>query len=1275
MVKTNEGMRTRIVEQGSGPVQYFAPYRPFKIDLQDFTGRPLVELYQWDAKLSQVPFKFLDSDLFYFVMFKLSDSDGGYFCNFHHIITDAWTEMLLYSQVMTAYRAFCEGREPDDSPAPAYHEYIAREQKYLASPRFANDKEYWISQYTPLPDLATLQTKKITKKSLAAHRKAFLLSREEAERIRTFCTEKELTVFSFFLTMLTIYINRITGSDDIVLGTTVLNRLNAREKTIFGMFISTVPLRFRLNQANRYIDFARGITANWLSVLRHQQYPYDLTLRDLRKEHGNADTTGNLFEITISYQNAKTSKEILQWDGATRWHFPGYQNEPLVIHINDRDDEGSLILNYDYNISCFADKEIDFIHSHFKSLIADAITNPDKPIRALSLIGSEELQRIEGFNNTAEDYDRRVLFLDRFHRQVDLTPAAPAAVFHDHTITYRELDNEANRIGHFLRHKDVKRDDIVAVMLPRGLGLLSSILGVIKAGGAFLPIDPSYPQNRIKYMLSNSSAKIIITSGELGAQFALDPRLLVSPGDPQAAAMPSSRPRPVNEAEDLVYIIYTSGSTGFPKGVMIQHSGLRSFIHAFEKTTYYQPGEAALSLSTVAFDLFISEVFPALVNGMKVVITDESEQRIPLLQKELIKRHGIVKFMGTPSRMQYLLDEPGHNDCFSCLKEVILAGEVFPAALLKRMKVVISAEILNGYGPTETTIGATIKRLTDTNEINIGRPFANTKIYILDKNMNLTPIGVPGEIYIGGEGLARGYLNNKELTAERFVPNPFHPGERLYRTGDLGRWYPQGEIAFLGRIDSQVKIRGLRIELGEIENAIRQHPGICDAVVLDIEDRGKKSLCAYIVSQDNHRPDFGALRYNLSKRLPAFMVPSFFVSIGSIPLNNSGKVNRHALPAPDKSQLQRRAHRQPSNLCELKLARIWEQILDLDDVDPDEDFFALGGDSLDVVNLVTAIQSDFGIELTIEDIYNHTTCAKQAARLGELDDSGGVTPRHPNLVLLKRNASASNLFMVHAGSGEVSNYHQLCRLLSANINCCGIRYLPDHPASEKRQISEISGHYLIQVRAIQPKGPYFLAGWCLGGTIAFEIARQLEEAGEKVSLLAMINTICPRRWDGYENEERAVLSSLLAGKKCSPPDVIMDTDTLWNYVMEKVLSGQISAGQLRADLPRDAAEIIPNYATADETTLVKYLNIIRTLHYARADYYPPGILAARVCLLEAALNDAIADPQTNLAAWQKYCALPLQRSRVEGGHFSMFSTQHLGGLAQTLDSVLRQYLP
>ncbi|NPV92850.1 MAG: amino acid adenylation domain-containing protein [Firmicutes bacterium] len=1265
VVKNNDAVRTRIIEEGGHPLQYYADFQPFKVDFIDFSGRPIEELYQWDSHLSRQPMRLIDSDLFYFATFKISDSEGGFYSKLHHVITDAWSEMVLYSQIMTAYRAYSEGRDPESVDNPSYLDYIRREKEYQNSDKHDRDREYWMNKFTPVPDLVSLQTKKNMKKNIAARRKAFVVTTAEAARIREFCKGSGITVFSFFLTMLVVYMNRIAGTDDVVLGSPVLNRLNAMEKGMVGMFISTVPLRFSVNESSRLIDYAREINSSWISILRHQQYPFDSLLKDIRKVNSQVE---NLFEITISYQNAKTSKNLLLWDGSTRWHFSGFQNEPLIIHINDRDDDGTLILNFDYNTSCFAEREIEFIFTHLKCLIADAIDHPEKPIHQLNAMDSEERGRIMAFNSISDNYNQsHTTFTELLEKQVDLTPNATAVVCSNRSITYDNIDKAANRMAHFLRQNGVNRNDIVAVMLPRSVEMMTSILGVVKSGGAFLPVDSSYPKERVRFLLENSNVKLVITTRELASRFSVNQRSYISPNSRRVKESPSWRPQVINEPEDLVYIIYTSGSTGLPKGAMIKHSGLYSFVNAIREPVKYRPGGAVLSIGTISFDIFILEVFPSLVNGMKVVIANESEQRIPALQKGLIRRHRISNIFFTPIHMQLLLDEPDSRECCSCLEEVMVAGDVFPPSLLQRMKELMNAEILNGYGPTETTVVMACKNLTHTNEITIGRPTSNSRVYILDRHMQIVPIGVPGEIFIGGECLSLGYLNNPELTNQRFVPDPFNPGARLYRTGDLGRWYPRGEIAFLGRIDTQVKVRGLRIELGEIESALRRHPAIADTVVLSVEVQGKKNLCAYVVPKPGESIDFPSVRKSLLKILPRFMIPPFFIQIDAIPLNSNGKADRRALPLPGRVDIHRYNYDPPISRDELKLAEIWEQLLGVHEIGINENFFDLGGDSLDAITLVTAINSEFEVEFLFNDVYEFPTVKNQIARISELRELGDQSS-YRNIVPLHRGTTDNHVFLAHAGSGDANVYYKLCQRLFDNENYQGIRYLQEGEGPRNTSIADLAAFYLDQVFEIQPKGPYVLAGWCLGGTIAYEMVRQLEETGREVSSLTLINTICPRTWEGIApfdiETEQKVLASLLSAEEFK---LLQNTNTLeklWDKVNKLALSGRVSEQNIRPKIPKEASDAIPNFENANAVAILRYLNNIRTLHNARSLYFPPGKIKTRVNYIGVTANDVITDQTKNISGWQKYCAGEIYRLVVEGDHFSIFRKPDVDGLAK-----------
>ena len=482
-----------------------------------------------------------------------------------------------------------------------------------------------------------------------------------------------------------------------------------------------------------------------------------------------------------------------------------------------------------------------------------------------------------------------------FEEQVERTPDNVALVFEDRLVTYKELNQRANSLAKVLRDKGVKPDEIVGIMVNRSVEMIAGILAILKAGGAYLPIEPEYPEDRIRFILQDSGMDIILTDNNNINRISGINSINVN----NKIIYDYSMDNPVNQnsSKDLAYIIYTSGSTGRPKGVMIEHSSVINFVEAVSKRMNFSTNAIVLSSTTYCFDIFVFEVITSLLKGARIVLANEAERRTPRLICELISKHNVNILLTTPSKMRLLVSEDENLPMLNSIDEIMLGGEPFPHDLLKKLKKSLKAKIINGYGPTETTVGVSFKELINDRRISVGRPIDNTKFYLLDKNLELLPIGIPGELYIGGASLARGYLNRPDLTAKSFIESPFNPNEKLYKTGDVARWYSKGEIDLLGRTDSQVKINGYRIELGEIENSILKIPGIQGAVVINKKVlNNKQALCAYL--KTDGQVSSGYVREYLSKILPDYMIPSYITFIDEIPLNSNGKVDREKLPDP-----------------------------------------------------------------------------------------------------------------------------------------------------------------------------------------------------------------------------------------------------------------------------------------------------------------------------------------------------------------------------------------
>jgi amino acid adenylation domain-containing protein/thioester reductase-like protein len=974
-IEKNDSIRLRVCIQDGEPKQYISKYSYKKLDFYDFSSYGEDKLFDWDDRQTRIPFELIDSDLFYFALFKLSDTAGGFYVKTHHLISDAWTmTSLIVSNVIEYYSLLFSGANIPNDKKPSYLEYIAREQAYLSSDRFIRDKQFWKNVFKDMPEVTSLRAYDSGVKSTSAARKSYTIPAGLSENIRKYCADTRISIFTFFLSILAVYISRIMMKDDMVIGTAVLNRLNIREKNTAGMFINTIPLRLKTAGTLDFKSFTKYVSKEWLTFLRHHEYPYDILIKEIRQTHKGIESP---FDIVLSYQNARFDKSGVVSNYEGRWPFNGYQKDPLYIHLNDREGDGTIVIDYDYLVKLFSPEKIEYLHRHLESILCDALESPYKKICELELLEKEEKRKIlSDFTNTDASYPKNKTVHQLFEEQAEKIPDNIALIFEDKKMTYEELNKKSNQLARLLKKKGVKADDIIAVMLDRSLELIIGIMAILKAGAAFLPIDPDYPSERIKFMLEDCKAQLILTQTDLiekidyqcGVIDIKDKRIFTGSG---------TNLENVNKHCDLAYVIYTSGSTGLPKGVMIEHKSIVNFNEGVKHIMDFSSGGTVLSITTVSFDVFIFEIFPSLLNGLKVVIANKEEQRNPKLLNELIIRHNVEKIHGTPSRIQLIAEDSECVDCFKNLKEIILGGEVFPEKLLRRLRLISKARIFNGYGPAEATVGVTFKDLTEANEINIGKPIINTKIYILDKHLNPVPIGVTGELYIGGEGLARGYLNRQELTDSSFIPNPFVQGEKIYRTGDLARWYPMGEIGFIGRTDHQVKIRGLRIELGEIESQLLKHEEIKKAVVVDKEDEnGNKYLCAYYESNTNISPRL--LRVFLLQKLPANMIPSVFMRVEKMPLSLNGKINRTKLPEPVRGDDLYLDYIAPGNYVEEKLENICTQLLGIEKAGTNWNFFEMGGDSLIAISMVSRIHKELDVELPMEIFYRFPTIKKLA---------------------------------------------------------------------------------------------------------------------------------------------------------------------------------------------------------------------------------------------------------------------------------------------------------
>ncbi len=975
VIKNNDGIRLHIVEKDGLPMQYISEFRDSEIDVIDFSKNDNIQdLFKWEEEQSKIPFKLIDADLFEFTIIKVNDQEAGFYLKTHHLISDAWTMSMIGNLLVKHYTAFKDGEEFEEKQT-TYIDYIVSEQKYKESNRFKNDKKYWHEVFESIPEMTTLKVRKSKEMNTKTKRKTLVTPEKFTKKLRQYCMENKISPYPLFLSALAMYIKRVSSKDDIIFGTPILNRSNRKEKNTVGMFISTAPLRIHIDENKDFRTFSQEVSKECVSLLRHQKYPYDLMLKEIREKHGMTD---NLYDIVLSYQNAKLNKEQLE-KIQTRWHFNGYQTNSLTIHINDRDDEGRLIIDYDFRSDLFYVKEIEFIHSHIISLLWHALDNPIRPIKNIEMLTEKEKHKIlYEFNKTEAEYPKDKTIHQLFEEQVRRSPDNIALVFEDQEMTYQELNEKANGLARTLRNKGVKQDDIIGIMVPRSFEMMIGILGILKAGGAYLPIDPEYPEDRILYMLEDSNAKILLTSKDVIIADQIN-EIMIDLYDDEVYSDETSDLENVNTPNDLIYVIYTSGSTGKPKGVMIEQRGVVNYI-IWANKVYVRGDKITFPLySSYAFDLTVTSMFTPLISGNRIIIYNEDNEEI--LIRKIFKENKVDIVKLTPTHLQLIKDMDNSN---SKIKRLILGGEDLKAALANEIVNGFNGnvEIYNEYGPTETVVGCMIYKYDADKDIKvsvpIGTPADNVKIYILDKNINLVPIGIPGEIYISGDGIARGYINRNKLTEERFIDSPFENGKKIYKTGDLARWYAKGDIEYLGRSDYQVKIRGFRIELGEIEEQLSKHEAIEKAVIIDKNYKdGKKYLCAYVVSCKELI--VSDLRRFLSQKLPNYMIPARYINIEKIPMTHNGKVDREKLVEIDGEPISNN-YVAPTNEIERKLVKTCSKLFEHNNIGINDNFFDLGCDSLLAIQLqVNLLKHNWNI--TTQEIYRYTTIHELAKRI------------------------------------------------------------------------------------------------------------------------------------------------------------------------------------------------------------------------------------------------------------------------------------------------------
>ena len=950
--------------------QVLSERKKIQIDTVDIAGQN--DLENEINKISRTTFKLENSKLFKFYIFKFKDGKGAFVLNIHHLISDAWTLALICNEIIKTYSALKQNKEIQEKAIYSYIDYIKSEKEYQKSEKFEKDKKYWEERFQDIPEVATIPgsiKEKNDTNNPDGERKQYQIEKKDIAKIKEYCKENRISLYNFFMAVYGIYIGEIAGLDEFVIGTPILNRTNFKEKQAAGMFINMAPFKINMDEKIGFQEFVKNIATDSMDMLKHQKYSYQALIENLRKRDKNIP---NLYNILLSYQitNAQQTEGDVKYK--TEWTFNGCCAEDMDIQIYDLNDTGSLNVAYDYKTSKYAEKDIEAIHKRILNIINQVIGTKNILLKDIDIVTVEEKEKLlVEFNNTDLEYDENIPFIKYFEEQAEKTPDEIAIVFENKKMTYRELNEKANSLAYLLRENEVTNNTVVGILLERSFEMLISMLAVLKSGGSYIPIASDYPKDRIEYMLEDSEATIILTSQN---RRNLADKKLINVKDERIYENHKENLENISKPEDLSYLIYTSGSTGTPKGVMLKQKNLSNFYNSMKNIIeYLKDGKnhKILSITTVSFDIFAFETLMSLTSGLTVYLTSENGQKMTSEIERIIKENSVEIMQTTPSVMKFHLENLNNKDSLKSLKYIMLAGEPLSKSLVDKIKEIVpDVTIYNGYGPSETTIFSAVGNATNQEEVTIGTPINNTQIYILNKNKKVLPQGTRGELYISGDGVGKGYMNKEEQTNSNFIPNPFIAGKIMYKVGDLGSFDDKGEITCYGRVDNQVKIRGLRIELQEIEKRIQSVYNIHDCVVVKKVVKGKDALCAYYVERGHVIKS--VLKSVLYSKLPEYMVPQYFVKMDQLPHTPNGKVDRKALPDPviDEKELE---IVKPRNAIDKELIKIIEKMLQVDKVGINNTLIELGGDSLTAITLSTKILSKFNVQLNIKDILSNYT--------------------------------------------------------------------------------------------------------------------------------------------------------------------------------------------------------------------------------------------------------------------------------------------------------------
>ena len=1116
LVARHESLRTIFKMEGNEPVQVVLPECQVELPILDLsaqggddsTGR----LQRLVSEEAQRPFNLTQGPLLRVTLIKLARHDHVLMTTIHHIISDGWSSAIFNRELGSLYNSITQGCTADLPDLPVqYVDYAQWQRERMQGEVLEKLLDYWRNQLEGAPPLLELPTDRPRPaiQTFRGGRRSAILPHALCDELTKLSQGEGGTLFMILLAAFQVLLYRYTGQEDIVVGTPIANRRRGEIEGLIGLFINVLALRCDLSGNPSFRDLAKRVREVALGAYDHQDMPFGKLVEELHPGRNLAYSP--LFQVMFAYQNILVAdlcmngldvENLEAEEGITHFYLT------LIIENHDQGLKATL----EYSADLFNASTMTRMLGHYQSLLEGIAADAGQGVAELPLLSeAERYQLLKQWNATEADYPRDKCLHELFEEQVERRPDAVAVVYESRSLTYDELNCRANQVARALRKEGVGPGALVAICLERSIEMVVGILGILKAGGGYVPLDPDYPEGRLAFMLEDTQVPVILVQQSLMGRLPEHDARVICLDAGWDGLDQYGQDNVVNYAgpDDLAYVIYTSGSTGKPKGVSVPH---RAVNRLTVNTNYISLAETdrIAQVSSISFDAATFEIWGALLNGATLVGINKrtilsADQFSHRLEEDQIS----VLFLTTAVFNHLVGENPA---MFACLDYLLFGGDsADPEKVRDVLKTAPPRHLINVYGPTENTTFSTWHEIRDLPDdaisVPIGRPISNTQVYILDGEMNPVPIGVYGELYLGGEGLALGYLNNHSLSSERFVPDPFNnlPGSRLYKTGDVARYREDGVIEFRGRMDNQVKIRGFRIEPGEIEAEIRQHPAVEEAIAVVFEETGgEKRLISYVTLKKPARITEEDLRSFLSERLPDYMRPAGYVILERFPLTENGKIDRQALPAPDMSMpLSTETYAAPRTKVEKDLVEIWESLFDRKKIGIHDDFFHLGGHSLLAARLFSILRNRYKRDLPLITIYESGTI-EQIARLLTGDSCQALSLS--SLAAVQSSGEKPPFFW---GLGTRAS-DQARRFLGGEQPF----YVLQHQAQDGyraryTQIEALARWYLEDIRAVQPHGPYFLGGFSFGGMVAYEIARQIEQSGDSVALLFLLDATQP----------------------------------------------------------------------------------------------------------------------------------------------------------------------